>query len=147
MNRKEKAAGMFADSFNCAQAVATSFSDLTGIDEDLSCRMACAFGAGGGRREFLCGAAAGSLLVISLLKGRGHGGVKQDQDEAYALARSYFSRFEGLHGSCECRKLIDGIDLLTEEGQARFRNEGMSAKCTGYITDSVAILEDILKVT
>lgn len=146
MTREERARELFSNSYNCAQAVAMAFSADTGMDEDLSCRMATAFGAGGGRRQFCCGAVSGALLVISLLKGRELGGPKAAQEESYALTRDFFARFEAEHGSSECRVLLDGIDLLTPEGQERFVSEGMSRHCEGIITHTVRILEEILGV-
>lgn len=145
-SRQDKAAGMFANSYNCAQAVLSSFSDISGIDEDTSCKIACAFGAGGGRKQYCCGAVSGSLMVISALTGRSKSGSKSDQENSYSLAREFFSRFELLHKTSECKKLLDGIDFLTTEGQERYKQEGMSTRCTGFITDSIAILEDILNL-
>ncbi len=146
MTREERARELFSNSYNCAQAVAMAFSADTGMDEDLSCRMATAFGAGGGRRQFCCGAVSGALLVISLLKGRELGGPKAAQEESYTLAREFFARFEAEHGSSECKVLLDRIDLLTHEGQERFVSEGMSRHCEGIITHTVRILEEILGV-
>lgn len=146
MTREERARELFSNSYNCAQAVAMAFSADTGMDEDLSCRMATAFGAGGGRRQFCCGAVSGALLVISLLKGRELGGPKAAQEESYTLAREFFARFEAEHGSSECKVLLDRIDLLTPEGQERFVSEGMSRHCEGIITHTVRILEEILGV-
>ncbi len=146
MNRTEKAVGMFADSYNCAQAVLTAFSADTGMSEDDSCRIACAFGAGGGRRQLCCGAVSGALMVISQLRGRGKGGTKADQEEAYALTRDFFAEFESRHGTSECRILLDGVNLLTEAGQNRYREEDMKPRCETYIRDSVMLLERILAV-
>ncbi len=144
MTREERARELFSNSYNCAQAVATAFSSDTGIDESTSCRMATAFGAGGGRRQFCCGAVSGALLVISLLKGRELGGPKAAQEESYTLAREFFARFEAEHGSGECRTLLDGINLLTPEGQERFIHEGMGNRCEDYVGSAVRILEELL---
>ncbi len=124
--------------------MAAAFAGDTGIGTDLSCRMACAFGAGGGRRQGCCGAVSGALLVISLLHGRGHGGDKNDQEKSYALVREYVSRFEGAHCTIDCKKLLDGVDLLTEEGQTRYKVELMHERCLRYVADSVAFLEGVL---
>ncbi len=137
---------LFSNSYNCAQAVATGFSGDAGMDEATACRMATAFGAGGGRRQFCCGAVSGALLVISLLKGREIGGPKSAQEESYTLARKFFVRFETEHGSSECRTLLDGINLLTPEGQERFVAENMPRRCEDYVGSAVRILEELLEV-
>jgi C_GCAxxG_C_C family probable redox protein len=145
MTRKEKAAEMFNVSHNCAQSVLTSFSDRTGLSEDLSCRIACAFGAGGGRKQYQCGAVSGALLALSMLHGRGLNDDSSVQDKAYALTRDFLERFEEKHGTIECRKLLDGTDLLTPEGQERFKKENMKKdRCACFVNDAVEILEQIL---
>ncbi len=145
MTREERARGLFADSYNCAQAVAMAFSPDTGIDEGASCRMMTAFGAGSGRRQLCCGAVSGALFVISILRGRGPGEDKAAQDAAYSLAREFFASFEALHGSSECRVLLDGTDLLTPEGQARFKAEGMKLRCADFVGSAIRILEELIE--
>ena len=52
----EKAVRLFSEGLNCAQAVFTAFSDVTGIDEELAKRLSSSFGAGMGRMREVCGA-------------------------------------------------------------------------------------------
>lgn len=145
MERKEKAAQMFNTSHNCAQSVLTSFSDKTGLTEDLSCRISCAFGAGGGRRQYQCGAVSGALLAISAVHGRGLHDDSSVQDKTYSLTRDFLARFEEKHGTLECRKLLDGADLMSAEGQERFKSENMKKdRCTIFVKDAVEILEGII---
>lgn len=145
MERKEKAAQMFNTSHNCAQSVLTSFNDKTGLTEDLSCRISCAFGAGGGRRQYQCGAVSGALLAISAVHGRGLHDDSSVQDKTYSLTRDFLARFEEKHGTLECRKLLDGADLMTPEGQTKFKSENMKKdRCTIFVKDAVEILEGII---
>lgn len=146
MNRPDYAAERFTAGFNCAQAVATAFTRETGLEENLLCTMSTAFGGGGGRRQFCCGAVSGALLIISLLKGRGLDDDKERAEESYALAREFFARFEAAHGSSECRILLDKINLQTPEGQERFINENMKARCISYIRSAVSIVEELLDI-
>lgn len=146
MTREERARELFSNSYNCAQAVAIAFARETDVDEDTTCKMMTAFGAGGGRRQFCCGAVSGALLVISLLKGRELGGPKAAQEESYTLAREFFVRFETEHGSSECRTLLDGISFLSSEGQERYIAENMRQHCEDYVGSAVRILEEILGV-
>lgn len=144
MTREERARELFSNSYNCAQAVAIAFARETDVDEDTTCKMMTAFGAGGGRRQFCCGAVSGALLVISLLKGRHSDADKSAQEESYALTRDFFARFEAEHGSSECRVLLDGINLLTSEGQERYIAENMRQHCEDYVGSAVRILEELL---
>ena len=52
---------------------------------------------------------------------------------------------EEKHGTLECRKLLDGADLMTPEGQERFKSENMKKdRCTIFVKDAVEILEGII---
>ncbi len=146
MTREEKAAQMFTASYNCAQSVLTSFSDKTGLSEEVSCKISCAFGAGAGRRQYMCGAVSGALTALSAVHGRGLKDDSSVQDKTYALTRDFLSKFEEKHGTVECRKLLDGANLMTDEGQTRFKNENMKKnRCTIFVKDAVEILEEIVQ--
>ena len=71
MTHTEKARDLFLDGYNCAQAVAMAFSDVTGIDEKLSARLASSFGGGIGRMREVCGAVSGMYMVLGVLYGYG----------------------------------------------------------------------------
>ena len=69
MNHSEKAAELFLEGYNCAQAVAVAFCDVTGLDEKATAKMVSAYGGGmGGLRE-VCGAVSGMLFILSNLYG------------------------------------------------------------------------------
>jgi len=54
------------------------------------------------------------------------------------------NRFEAMHGTCNCRQLLDGCDLATEEGQRAFKeHDFLNRKCKVYVETVVAILEQI----
>ena len=48
-NHAEKAARLFRDGCNCAQAVFVAYCDLTGLDEATAIRLSSSFGGGMGR--------------------------------------------------------------------------------------------------
>ena len=64
MDHGIKAAELFLQGYNCAQAVAVAFCDVTGLPEQQAARMASAFGGGMGRLREVCGAVSGMLLVL-----------------------------------------------------------------------------------
>ena len=51
MDHGIKAAELFLQGYNCAQAVAVAFCDVTGWDEAFACRLASSFGGGLGRQR------------------------------------------------------------------------------------------------
>ena len=53
------------EGYNCAQAVAASFADLTGLTPEAMMAAAKGFGGGvGGSFQELCGAVSGGVLLV-----------------------------------------------------------------------------------
>ena len=106
MDRGTKAAELFLNGYNCAQAVAVAFSDITGLDEQLSARLASSFGGGMGRMREVCGAVSGMLMVVGVLYGYdtpGDDGAKKAQ---YTLVQSLAEQFRQENGSIICREIL-----------------------------------------
>ena len=69
--------------------------------EPQSIRLSTPFGGGvGGTREELCGALAGGLMVIGALYGRTDS--RQNDEQAYALAKQYREAFLAAFGHTIC---------------------------------------------
>lgn len=145
MDRAEAAVSKFMEGYNCAQAVLYSFCDVLGFDQDAALKLACGFGAGMGRKEEVCGAVAGGIMALSLRYGRGE---KQDStrtDQTYRKVRELMDGFAERHGTYICRRLLDGCELTTPEGQSEFKEKDLKDKvCRQCVGDVVEILEDIL---
>jgi len=106
MDRGEYAAQLFVKGYNCAQALAVAFCDLTGYDADTASRMASSFGGGMGRMREVCGAVSGMLLVAGLLYG-----YDQPEDETgkkthYARVQELAGQFREQVGSIICRDIL-----------------------------------------
>jgi hypothetical protein len=69
MDHSIKAAELFLNGYNCAQAVAMSFCDVTGLDEAFTAKMISSFGGGMGRLREVCGAVSGMFMVLGYLYG------------------------------------------------------------------------------
>ncbi len=142
MNRTEIALNKFKEGYNCAQSVVYSHTDALEISSDAALKLSNGFGAGFGRKQEICGAISGGVIVLSLLHGRGVNDDKQKQEITYAKVRELLDKFEAKHGTISCRRLLDGCELMTAEGQARFKSERMSARCESYINTVMEILDD-----
>ncbi|MCX5804918.1 MAG: C-GCAxxG-C-C family protein [Proteobacteria bacterium] len=143
--KKEIAAAKFLEGYNCAQSVLYSFCDELGIDENIALKTACGFGAGMGRKEEVCGAVTGGIMVIGLKYGRGKNDDRTATELTYAKTRELMERFSEKHGTFICRKLLNGCELTTEEGQQYFKeNDLLNTKCKLCVESVVDILEDIL---
>ncbi len=144
-DRSEIAVDKFLSGYNCAQAVLYSYCEDFHFDKDTALKLACGFGAGMGRRQEVCGAVSGGIIVIGLKYGRGLADERPATERSYRLTRELMERFEREHGSCICRKLLDDIDLMTEEGQRYLKdNDIINKTCKHCVRSVVRILDDIL---
>ena len=101
MNRAEKAAALFADGCNCAQAVFAAFADEFGLDEALAKRLACGLGGGVGRMREVCGAVSAAAMVLGMRFG-------PDKAAAYPAIQDFGAAFKAAAGSIVCRELLAG---------------------------------------
>jgi C_GCAxxG_C_C family probable redox protein len=144
MSRSEIAVNKFKEGYCCSQAVLFSFAGKAGIAEDLALRIADGLGAGMARKQEVCGAVSGSVLTLGLLYGRGENESEEKHEFTYDRVRDFMSRFEALHGSITCRKLLDDIDLNKDEGQERFKAENWRETCANYVADAARILDELI---
>jgi len=143
MNPVKVAEKRFEDGFNCAQAVFSAFSVKDGVPEELALKAAAAFGAGIARRAEACGAVTGALMAIGLRYGATDAGDQTSKEKTYALAQEIMRRFESLHGSIECRKLL-GIDLSTPEGMAEAKKKKVhSTVCPAFVRDAARLVVEL----
>ena len=145
MDSVEIGVNKFKNGYNCAQSVLFSLTEYTGLSEDYSLRIATGFGAGMGRTQHVCGAVSGGILAMNILYGRGSEDGKEKQEEVYLKVRELIKEFEKENNTIVCKELLNGCDLLTEEGQNRFNNENMVEKCHSFIASVINIVEEIIR--
>ena len=92
--------------YNCAQAVAVAFCDVTGMDEKLAARLAAPFGGGMGRQREVCGAVSGMLMVLGQLYGYDDPGDDTVKMAHYALVQELCGQFRQEAGSIVCREIL-----------------------------------------
>ena len=113
--------------------------------EETALKIACGLGAGMGRKEEVCGSVTGGILVLGLRHGRGSKDDKSAMELTYLKTRELMDQFSRKHGTFICRKLLNGCELTTEEGQKHFKeNELRNKTCTPCVQSVVGILESIL---
>ena len=145
MDRSDQAVSKFMEGYNCAQAVFFSFSDFVKIDKDTALKLACGFGAGMGRKEEVCGAVSGGIMVIGAKYGRGENDDRSATEVTYAKTRELMDQFAGRYGTFICRRLLNECDLTTEEGQKQFKeNDLFNKTCKVCVQSVVEILENIM---
>ena len=105
MTRAEQAAELFAGGYNCAQAVAVAFSDLTGFSKEQSAKMLAAFGGGFGRLREVCGAVSGMTFVYGCLYGY-EAPNPEAQMKVYETEQALAAQFKEKAGSIVCREIL-----------------------------------------
>lgn len=105
MNHGEKAMELFTQGYNCAQAVAVAFSDVTKRSETDSARMVAGFGGGMGRLREVCGAVSGMVFVLSSLYGY-DSPDPEAQKALYQQVQELAGRFQEQCGSIVCREIL-----------------------------------------
>ncbi len=106
MDHGMKAAELFMHDYNCAQAVAVAFCDMTGMEEKFAARLASSFGGGMGRLREVCGAVSGMLMVAGVLYGYDDVTDEQVKKEHYALVQELCGKFREEAGSIICREIL-----------------------------------------
>jgi C_GCAxxG_C_C family probable redox protein len=107
MDHSEYAAELFLKGYNCAQAVAVAFCDVTGLDADFTARMASSFGGGMGRMREVCGAVSGMLMVAGLLYGYDIPGDDVSKKRTYTDVQALAAKFRETCGSIVCREILN----------------------------------------
>ena len=106
MERGNMAAELFVEGYNCAQAVAVAFCDMTGMEKEYAAKLASSFGGGMGRMREVCGAVSGMLLVAGLLYGYETPGDDVSKKEHYQRVQKLAGEFREQVGSIVCRDIL-----------------------------------------
>ncbi len=119
--------------YNCAQAVACTYCDLFGIDENTMLRITEAFGVGMGNMEGTCGAISGACVILGLLNSSGDSENVSSKGATGKLARQVMEQFKARNSSVICKEL-KGVTT----GK-------MLRSCPDCIRDAAEFLENILQ--
>ena len=117
--------------YNCCQAVACTYCDLFGVDEETVFKMTEGFGLGMGGMQSTCGAVSGAIVVGGLKNSFGPSNPKT-KASTYQLSKEIVRRFEEKNGVSICREL-KGIDT----GK-------VIRSCSDCIRDAAEIVEEML---
>ena len=146
-NHAELARNNFLKGYNCAQAVASAFSEEMGMSEAELARLASSFGGGMGKMREVCGAVSGALLVYGAV----HGNSDPDDADAkkahYARVQEFAARFKAEHETIICRELLKNIALKkenTSEPEARTDEYYRVRPCVRFVESAARILEEML---
>lgn len=106
MDHGQVAAEAFVAGYNCAQAVAIAFCDITGLDPKQAAKMVSPFGGGFGRQREVCGAVSGMCFVLGTLYGYDSPNSEK-QLAVYADVQALCQQFQEKAGSIICREILN----------------------------------------
>ena len=106
MDHVTLAGDLFLEGFNCAQAVAVAFTDVTGMDKAEAARLAAPFGGGMGRMREVCGAVSGMFMVLGALYGYDNSDADSKKKELYHQVQELAEKFRQENGSIICREIL-----------------------------------------
>jgi C_GCAxxG_C_C family probable redox protein len=122
-SRVQEAVFKKQNGYNCAQAVACTYCDLVGMDEETMRNATAAFAVGMGAMEASCGAITGAGIIVGLLN--------KDQRISFGDAKKLIMKFKEQNGSVVCKEL-KGI----ETGK-------VLRECNDCVADAARFLEEI----
>lgn len=118
--------------YNCAQAVACTYCDLVGVEEETMFRLTEALGLGMGGTEGTCGAVSGACVLAGMKNSSGNLERPDSKAASYKLSREILKQFMEQNGSVTCKDL-KGI----ETGK-------ILRPCADCIRDAAALAERVL---
>lgn len=95
--------------YNCAQAVACTYCDLVGVEEETMFKMTEALGLGMGCMEGTCGAVTGACVLAGMKQSTGNLEKPNSKAASYRLSKEIVKKFEEKNRSVVCRTL-KGVD-------------------------------------
>jgi C_GCAxxG_C_C family probable redox protein len=135
MNREQveqRAYEHFQGGLICAESVLLAVLEAAGEPaEGFAPGIATCFGGGAGRsKEEMCGALAGGLMALGLLRGRGQG---RNWDEIAPTAAEYRRRVQALCGHTCCKDVLEALGP----------QENLE-KCKRFTASAAGILHEML---
>ena len=142
--RQQKALDLFERGYNCAQAVAAAFADLTPLDEATVLRLSSSFGGGLGRLREVCGAASGMALIAGFLYGYDDPTDKTVKANHYTRVQQMANAFVQGNGALRCADILGrpGKEAPTPtDRDAAFYHDRPCVRC---VLSAARILEDYI---
>lgn len=104
-SRVQQATERHQKGYNCAQAVACTYCDLVGMDEETMFKVTEGMGAGMGNMEGTCGAVSGAVALAGMLQSCGNLDDPSSKGATYKLSRAILNDFKAENGSVICKDL------------------------------------------
>jgi len=129
----------------CSESVLLATCEEFGIevDEKVIPKIAYAFAGGIGNSGAVCGAVAGAIMAIGLIRPRGE--TMEEMFQTLGLAAEFRKRFEAEKGTIQCRELT-GLDLSDPDGIEELMNSDVpQTVCFPAVAAAHRIVVDLLR--
>ena len=139
----DKASSYFKSGYNCAESTLLAIArDALKIDSDLIPKIATGFGGGISRQGYVCGAASGAIMGLSLKHGRNS--PEELRAHTYNPVVEFLKQFQKKFGSILCKEL-SGCDLSTIEGIRKFREKNVHKQaCSHFVNGAIEIFMSLI---
>lgn len=141
----KRARELFAqDAYNCSLAVVSSLAELADRNPTDLLPLAAPFGGGIARAGLTCGALTGAVLALGMIAGPSEYRDRENRETAYRLIAPLVEGFRRRMGSALCAE-ITGVDISTEAGRERFREQNiLEEKCVPAVELAARLGAEIL---
>lgn len=141
IERAERAKAYFQQGYNCAQAVALAFADITTLDERTVATITAPFGGGMGRLREVCGAVSGMSFLAGFISPCPTADNTEAKKVNYALVQHFAEQFRLQNGAIVCRTLL-GLDRPKDEPTPSERTAEYYKKrpCADLVYDAALIV-------
>lgn len=129
---------MFRKGYMCSQAVFAAFSETLGLEKEMALKIANGFGGGIARKQEVCGAVSGAVMLIGLKYGKVLADDNISHEKTYRTIENFFREFIERNKSINCYEIL-GCDLPTAKERGLF-----STVCLKCVRDSAEIIENLL---
>lgn len=143
--RVARARNFFTAGYNCAQAVALAYEDITELDTQTLARLTVSFGGGMSRLREVCGAVSGMAFIAGVLVPADNPLDLAAKRENYALMQSFAEKFRTENGSIVCRELL-GLTQCKDEPTPSERTAEYYRKrpCVEYVATAARIVGEYI---
>lgn len=136
--RVAEAERMFAEGFTCSQSVFGAFAEDLGLEKHMALKLANGFGGGIARRQEVCGAVSGAVMLIGLKLGKTTSDDTVAHDRTYCTISMFYERFTEMNGAATCREIL-GCDIAKAKESNLFETT-----CRKCVHDAAALIEELL---
>ena len=139
---RRSAEELFSSGLFCAESVVFAIAKARGVESEILPKVATAFCSGMARSCGTCGALTGAIMGVSLALGRSN--PSESTEPSYRATQRLIQEFEREFGSRDCDVLLEGCDLNTAEGQARFKAQRLGQRCLKFTGKAAEIAARVI---